>query len=139
MKKILLLLVSYTLFFSQNVIASKNESKDKIIEQCFIENNCKIRIANWIVAPAHMNVYIKKDVIEKINDNEYIINYFIKLLKETRTNPHSLLMLDDGLAKLDLSAPIYHNPKIEKNLMNANEVVLLDYYSEDIIKYKDIE
>lgn len=136
MKKLLLIPL---LILSQNLMAMENQQKENLLNKCLQTNTCEIVMASWLVAPGQMNVYIKKDLKRKINDNEYIINYFVKLLKEKRNNPMSLINLDRNLSKNDHTAPVYHNPKFMNNLKNSNEVILFEYDPEKIIMKKRID
>lgn len=135
MKKLLLILI---LLFGINVIAMANNDKEYVLNKCVKDYSCEISMAGWLSGPASMNIYIKKDLINKINNNDYIINYFTKLLKEKRNDPMSLIMLDKKLSKLDHSKGVYHNEKFLNNLKETNKIMLLDYDSEKIIINKKI-
>lgn len=135
MKKLLLISI---LIFSQNAMAIDNIKKEEFLKKCLTNNTCEIVMASWLVSFGQMNVYIRKDLKNKINDNEYIINYFSKILVEKRKNPISLIELDRNLSKANHNAPFYNNEKFMNNLKNSNEVILFEYEPEKIIMRKHI-
>lgn len=133
-KKLILVML---LFISFNTYAS-NVKSTELLNDCVSNRKCELINTLWMMEKGELLVFVPKNIRKKVGD-EFLIEYFINLLKEKRQNPMDLIKIDRNFYNADHNAPAYKNPKFLKNLKETNSIKLIEKESEIIFAKKIIE